>query len=68
MRTMGTDQDQSFIVLDNPPEDMIAFVETDLSGVSVARRCPELCLVPLFLFLYFSLTKKKNSQFDKRTV
>ena len=25
---------------------MIAFVETDLSGVGVARRCPELCSVP----------------------
>ena len=46
MRTMGTDLDQSFIVLDNPPEDMIALVETDLSGVGVARHCPELCLVP----------------------
>lgn len=46
MRTTGSDQDQSFIGLDNPPEDMIVFVETDLSGVGVARHCPELCLVP----------------------
>ena len=43
---MGTDLDQSFIVLDNPLEDMIAFVETVLSGVGVAKRCPDLCLAP----------------------
>ncbi|XP_065634371.1 uncharacterized protein LOC136069594 [Quercus suber] len=42
----GTDQDQSFIVLDNPPEDMTAIVESDLTGVGVARRCAELGLVP----------------------
>ena len=41
----GTDQDQIFIVMDNPPEDMTAIVESDLFGVGVARRCPELLVV-----------------------
>lgn len=28
--------------MNNPPKDMTAIVESDLSGVGVARRCPEL--------------------------
>ena len=46
MARKGSVQDQSFLVFESSPEDMIGFVEADMSGASVSRRCPELSVGP----------------------
>ena len=46
MARKGSVQGQSFLVFESSPEDMIGFVEADMSGASASRRCPELSVSP----------------------